>query len=157
MLYQKIHYGLSWSSVAQAGSSISNRDPFSLGYSYTIIYYWLSVIELILWDVLFTLTRINIALYFALFPGVPRKTTEERDFGNFSIFEDPDAYYSTFNFHYPPKPFDRLEKLNEFNTLLGEQTIKDVMAECVRKRREGKAKNGTHNGNGTRNGTNGHW
>ena len=73
------------------------------------------------------------------FLGVPRKTAEELDFANFSIFEDPEDYYSTFNFHYPYKPFDRLAKLCEFNTLLAAQTIKKVMADCVRKRREGKA------------------
>jgi len=76
------------------------------------------------------------------FLGVPRKTTEERNFADFSVFEDPHGSYSTFNFHYPPKPFDRLAQLNEFNTLLGEQTIKDIMVECVRKRRQGKARNG---------------
>jgi len=75
-------------------------------------------------------------------PGIPRNTPQEKEFGDFSIFEDPEAHYSTFNFHYLPKPFDRLEKLNEFNTLLGENTIKNVMAECVRKRRERKAMNG---------------
>ncbi|CAH3013928.1 unnamed protein product, partial [Porites evermanni] len=77
-------------------------------------------------------------------PGVPRKTTEEKDFGDFLIFEDPENWYSTFNFHYPPKPFDRLADLNEFNTLLGEQTIRDVIAECVRKRQKGKAMNGVN-------------
>ena len=57
------------------------------------------------------------------------------DFSDFSVFEDPDTPYSTFNFHYPPKTFDRLEKLNEFNTLLAEKTVKDVIAERVGKRR----------------------
>ncbi|XP_020624400.1 cytosolic phospholipase A2-like isoform X3 [Orbicella faveolata] len=83
-------------------------------------------------------------------PGVPRKTAEELDFANFSIFEDSEGHYSTFNFHYTPKPFDRLTKLCEFNTLLGEQTIKDVMADCVRKRREGKAVNGMNGMNGNK-------
>ena len=78
--------------------------------------------------------------------GVPRKTAEEKDFGDFLIFEDPESWYSTFNFHYPVKQFDRLADLNEFNTLLGEQTIRDVIAECVRKRQKGKATNGV-NGN----------
>ena len=84
------------------------------------------------------------ALFRSFLSGVPRGTTEEKDFADFSIFEDPDGWYSTFNFHYPPKQFDRLAKLNEFNTLLGEQAIKDVMAECVKKRRERKAPNGMH-------------
>ncbi|XP_078356825.1 cytosolic phospholipase A2-like [Oculina patagonica] len=77
-------------------------------------------------------------------PGVPRKTAEEKTFADFSLFEDPEGHYSTFNFKYPRKPFDRLSKLNEFNTRLAEQTIKDVMADCIRKRREGKAINGMH-------------
>ena len=85
-----------------------------------------------------------------VFLGVPRKTAEELDFANFSIFEDSEGHYSTFNFHYTPKPFDRLTKLCEFNTLLGEQTIKDVMADCVRKRREGKAVNGMNGMNGNK-------
>ncbi|XP_066028623.1 cytosolic phospholipase A2-like [Pocillopora verrucosa] len=75
-------------------------------------------------------------------PGVSRTTAEEREFANFSVFEDPDAYYSTFNFHYPTKPFDRLSALTEFNTLLGEQAIKGVIADCVKKRREAKPRNG---------------
>ena len=95
--------------------------------------------------------------------GVPRKTADEKEFADFSIFEDPDDHYSTFNFHYPPKPFDRLSKLCEFNTLLGEEAIKDVMADCVRRRRGGKVVNGTNEVNDTngvddtndgRNGTN---
>ncbi|KAJ7382064.1 Cytosolic phospholipase A2 [Desmophyllum pertusum] len=86
-------------------------------------------------------------------PGVPRKTAEEKEFADFSIFEDPEGYYSTFNFHYPPKPFDRLSKLCEFNTLLAKDTIKDVMADCVRRRREGKVENGATNG---KDGSNGH-
>lgn len=68
-------------------------------------------------------------------PGVPRMTDEEKKFANFSVFEDADDYYSTFNFHYPTKPFDRLSALTEFNTLLAEEAIKDVIADCVRKTR----------------------
>jgi len=82
-------------------------------------------------------------------PGVPRKTAEELDFADFSIFEDPEGHYSTFNFHYTNKPFERLTKLCEFNTLLGEQTIKDVMADCVdRKRAGGNVMNGMNSMNG---------
>ena len=74
-----------------------------------------------------------------MFLGVARKTSEEKKFGTFSIFEDPDDHYSTFNFHYPHKSFDRLTQLMEFNTLLGEQTIKDVIADGIRRKREQKA------------------
>lgn len=80
-----------------------------------------------------------VPISFRFLLGVPRKTTEEKDFGDFSVFEDPEAPYSTFNFHYLPKPFDRLEALSKFNTLLGGQTMKDVIAECVKKRRDRKA------------------
>ena len=88
----------------------------------------------------------NVFIYrtYHIFLGVPRKTAEELDFANFSIFDDPEDHYSTFNFHYPYKPFDRLAKLCEFNTLLAAQTIKNVMADCVRKRREGNVMNGTN-------------
>ncbi|XP_031567432.1 cytosolic phospholipase A2-like [Actinia tenebrosa] len=76
-------------------------------------------------------------------PGVPR-TEEEKLAAKFSIFEDPKKHYSTFNFHYPNDAFDRLSQLTEFNTLICEQTIKDVMAECVqRKKPAAVAKNVT--------------
>ena len=72
-------------------------------------------------------------------PGVPRKTSSEKEFGAFAIFEDPDNNYSTFNFHYPHKAFDRLTQLMEFNTLLAKETIKDVIADGVRRKRQLKA------------------
>ena len=68
--------------------------------------------------------------------GVARETHEEKKFGDFSVFEDPDNQYSTFNFHYPQKSFDRLQKLNEFNTVLAEHTIRDVIADGVKRRRQ---------------------
>ncbi|KAJ7365494.1 Cytosolic phospholipase A2 [Desmophyllum pertusum] len=68
-------------------------------------------------------------------PGVFRETKEEKAFGNFSLFEDRHKPYSTFNFHYREEQFNRLADLNEFNTLLGEQTIKDVIADCIQRRR----------------------
>ena len=67
--------------------------------------------------------------------GIKRETEEEKEYGDFSLFEDPDDPYSTFNFHYLNKPFDRLSNLMEFNTLLCGDVIKDTMAECVVKRR----------------------
>ncbi|XP_078351051.1 cytosolic phospholipase A2-like [Oculina patagonica] len=69
-------------------------------------------------------------------PGIPRETKEDKDYANFSLFEDRHNWYSTFNFHYRKEQFNRLADLNEFNTLLGEQTIKDVIAECVQRRRQ---------------------
>ena len=67
--------------------------------------------------------------------GVKRKTEEEKKFADFKIFDDPDNSYSTFCFKYPNLQFDRLSDLGYFNTLLGEDTIKDIMAECVKKMR----------------------
>lgn len=69
-------------------------------------------------------------------PGVPRTTSSEKEFGTFAVFEDPDDHYSTFNFHYSHKSFDRLTQLMEFNTLLAEETIKDVIADGVRRKRQ---------------------
>ncbi|PFX14688.1 Cytosolic phospholipase A2, partial [Stylophora pistillata] len=69
-------------------------------------------------------------------PGVPRKTSSEKEFGTFAVFEDPDDHYSTFNFHYSHNSFDRLSQLMEFNTLLAEETIKDVIADGVRRKRQ---------------------
>lgn len=74
--------------------------------------------------------------------GVDRKTREQKDYADFSIFEDPDGWYSTFNFHYPKEQYSKLADLNQFNTLLAEETIKDVMAECVLKKRANPVKNG---------------
>jgi len=67
--------------------------------------------------------------------GVKRKTDEEKKFADFKILDDPNNSYSTFRFQYPNLQFDRLSDLGYFNTLLGEDAIKDVMAECVKKLR----------------------
>lgn len=72
-------------------------------------------------------------------PGVLRETTEEKNYADFSLFEDKHNWYSTFNFHYRNEQFNRLADLNEFNTLLGEQTIKDVIAGCIQRRRQRRA------------------
>ncbi|CAH3128692.1 unnamed protein product [Pocillopora meandrina] len=69
-------------------------------------------------------------------PGIFRCTEEEIDYANFSLFEGRHNPYSTFNFHYRENEFSRLADLNEFNTLLGEQTIKDILADCVKRRRQ---------------------
>ncbi|CAH1272832.1 PLA2G4A, partial [Branchiostoma lanceolatum] len=70
-------------------------------------------------------------------PGVKRETEEELEFANFDLFDDPNTPFSTFNFCYPHKAFDRLAQLMEFNTLLSLDIIKDNMAECVQRRRRG--------------------
>lgn len=70
-----------------------------------------------------------------LFAGIKRETKEEFDFANFTIFDDPETPYSTFNFTYDKKSFDRLAQLTEFNTLQNIELIKNVIAEEVRQKR----------------------
>ncbi|XP_060561359.1 cytosolic phospholipase A2-like [Ruditapes philippinarum] len=69
-------------------------------------------------------------------PGVTRKTNEEREFGNFNVFDDPDKPYSTLKFQYSKRAFDRLASLMEFNTLLYEETIFNNIKKCVENRRK---------------------
>ena len=67
-------------------------------------------------------------------------TKEDKDYANFSLFEDPDDWYSTFNFHYHSEQFNKLADLNEFNTLLAEQTIQGVIADCIQNRRGSRSR-----------------
>ena len=55
-------------------------------------------------------------------------TEEERDFGNFDIFDDPEKPYSSFNFEYTGKSFDRLHELMRYNTLAHMDVIKEKIA-----------------------------
>ena len=73
-------------------------------------------------------------VFFLFISGVPRSTEEDKDYANFSLFEDPDNCYSTFNFHYPSEQFNKLADLNEFNTLLAKETIRDVITDCIQNR-----------------------
>ena len=72
---------------------------------------------------------------FIILIGVPRDTEEDKEFANFSIFDDPNTPYSTFNFKYPHLAFDRLSQLTEFNTLLSVPTIKEVISDVIQKKR----------------------
>ena len=67
--------------------------------------------------------------------GVPRETEEEKEFGNFAIFDDPKKPYSSFNFEYDHDHFDRLCKLMRYNTLAHLNTIKEKIASRVNFRR----------------------
>ncbi|XP_014668727.1 PREDICTED: cytosolic phospholipase A2-like [Priapulus caudatus] len=78
---------------------------------------------------------VNIEFRTFLTPGVPRRTDEEREFADFDIFDDADAPYSTFNFTYTHRAFLRLSQLMRFNTLLGVDVVKDVLADVVQKKR----------------------
>jgi phospholipase A2 len=69
------------------------------------------------------------------FPGVPRKTQSEKDFGNFDIFDDPEQPYSSFNFEYKPEAFERMHELMKFNTLLNMDLIKEKIGYYVGYRR----------------------
>ena len=69
------------------------------------------------------------------FAGVPRTTIEQKEAGDFPVFNDPQKRFSTFNLKYSHDLFDKLSGLVEFNTMLNEELIKDTMAECVQKRR----------------------
>ena len=72
--------------------------------------------------------------FFKYSTGVPRETQEEKDFANFSIFDDPEEPYSSFKFHYDHKTFDRLHELMKFNTLLNVDLIKEKIASQVLRR-----------------------
>ncbi|XP_046840432.1 cytosolic phospholipase A2-like isoform X1 [Xenia sp. Carnegie-2017] len=68
-------------------------------------------------------------------PGVRRVTKEEKDFGNFPIFDDPSQPYSSFKFEYTKEHFDRLHHLMKYNTLANMQTIKDAISARVQFKR----------------------
>jgi len=70
-------------------------------------------------------------------PGVERDEDDTR--GDFDLFGDTSPY-STFNFHYEKKNFDRLHNLMRFNTLLHKQTILDNISECVNLRRHSSSR-----------------
>ncbi|XP_028410382.1 cytosolic phospholipase A2-like [Dendronephthya gigantea] len=59
---------------------------------------------------------------------VKRVTMEDRDFANFDIFDDADKPYSTFEFQYKKRTFDRLKEMMKFNTLLNMDLIKEKIA-----------------------------
>ena len=57
-------------------------------------------------------------IIFTFLLGVPRRTAEDWEFANFDIFpRDKTTPYSTFNFTYEHRDFQRLWRLTEFNTL----------------------------------------
>nr|XP_045607415.1 cytosolic phospholipase A2-like isoform X2 [Procambarus clarkii]WMM34516.1 cytosolic phospholipase A2 [Procambarus clarkii] len=69
-------------------------------------------------------------------PGVPRETEEEFSFADFPIFDDPLNPFSSMNFVYEPKQFDRLTKLVEFNTLVCIDTIKKEIADVIVRKKQ---------------------
>ena len=75
-----------------------------------------------------------------MLPGVPRTTNEEKEFADFEIFDDVNHPYSTFNFKYTHKAFDRLTQLTEFNTLLCKDLIIQKIKECIVKKQNNPAR-----------------
>nr|XP_053651300.1 cytosolic phospholipase A2-like isoform X3 [Cherax quadricarinatus] len=69
-------------------------------------------------------------------PGVPRETEEEIKFADFPIFDDPNNSFSSMNFVYEPKQFDRLTKLVEFNTLLCIDTVKKEIEDVISRKKQ---------------------
>ena len=67
--------------------------------------------------------------------GVRRMTQEDKDFGNFPIFDDPSQPFSSFKFEYTKENFDRLHQLMKYNTLANMQTIKDAISAGVQFKR----------------------
>ncbi|WAR30357.1 PA24A-like protein [Mya arenaria] len=76
---------------------------------------------------------VNITFRDYIKPGVRRRTAEEREYADFDIFDDPNKPYSTFNFKYSNKAFDRLSDLTEFNTCLCKDLILEKIKECVKR------------------------
>ena len=75
-------------------------------------------------------------LTFTIFiTGIKRETEDEKQFADFDIFDDPERPYSTFNFKYTNKAFERLSALMEFNTLLYKDLILQKVKECIKVRR----------------------
>ncbi len=61
---------------------------------------------------------------------MPRQTDSEKSFGNFSIYDDTDAFHSC-RFLYPDLSFDRLTKMVAFNLENNIHIIRREMAEIV--------------------------
>jgi phospholipase A2 len=55
-------------------------------------------------------------------------TEEDKEFGNFAIFDDPEDPYSSYKFEYEEKHFDRLHELMKYNTLANMDVIKEKIA-----------------------------
>ncbi|XP_046839790.1 cytosolic phospholipase A2-like [Xenia sp. Carnegie-2017] len=68
-------------------------------------------------------------------PGVRRVTEKSKKFGNFSIFDDPNQPYSSFNFTYSHEQFDRLHQLMKYNTLANIKMIKEKILARIRQPR----------------------
>ncbi|XP_074091274.1 cytosolic phospholipase A2 zeta isoform X2 [Macrotis lagotis] len=64
-------------------------------------------------------------------PGVERKTSEEKDFANFTI---QDHTYGMMDFTYLPIEFDRLVELSRYNVLNNVQVIQSALHKALQRR-----------------------
>ena len=67
-------------------------------------------------------------------PGILRETEAELNFGNFSIFDNTNAY-AIWRFVYPNESFDRMTAMMEFNILNNLDIIKTEIAEIVNRKK----------------------
>ncbi|CAG0919094.1 unnamed protein product [Notodromas monacha] len=70
--------------------------------------------------------------------GKARSEAKDRDFADFHVFSDPENPYSTFNFRFTGKSFDRLVALMEYNTLKALEDVKAELRSVVRAKRAAK-------------------
>ena len=74
-------------------------------------------------------------MFVIFFSGVKRETTEDLDFGNFNLFEDPKKTFATFNFNFDRTKFERLTKLMEFNVKNNINVILDTIKRVIQRKR----------------------
>ena len=67
-------------------------------------------------------------------PNLPRETEEEKNFADFDIFDNTNAY-AIWRFVYPNQSFDRLTAMMEFNILNNLDVIREEIAEIVKRKK----------------------
>ena len=67
-------------------------------------------------------------------PGEPRRTDDEKAFGDFNLFDDTTAY-AIWRFVYPNQSFDRLTAMMQYNVLNNVHVIKREIAELIQRKR----------------------
>ena len=67
-------------------------------------------------------------------PNVPRESEEEKNFANFDIFDNTNAY-AIWRFVYPNQSFDRLTAMMECNILNNLDVIRSEIAEMVSRKK----------------------
>ena len=72
-------------------------------------------------------------------PGCLRETDDEKEFGDFKIFDDTTAY-AIWRFVYPNLSYDRLTAMMEFNILNNIDVIKEEIQLVIEKNRKRNAR-----------------